>query len=153
MGEAHAAPAGGSGLGVRTRVRHRNREGQEEETRRHDPDQRSRWLRAMLLGRLRHPPASARPETTGLRPWRTVRAVLPIASEARLFEALRAGKLGVTFRRQAPVIRRFIADLPAPEVRLVVEIDGLCHDAGRRPMHVVVGAPAWEIHPTAQETQ
>jgi very-short-patch-repair endonuclease len=51
----------------------------------------------------------------------------PTASEARLFEALRGGRLGVSFRRQVPVLGRFIADLLAPEVRLVVEVDGLCH--------------------------
>jgi len=51
----------------------------------------------------------------------------PTASEARLFEALRGGRLGVSFRRQVPVVGRFIADLLAPEVRLVVEVDGLYH--------------------------
>jgi very-short-patch-repair endonuclease len=51
----------------------------------------------------------------------------PTSSEARLFEALRAGQLGVSFRRQVPVLGRFIADLVAPEVRLVVEVDGLYH--------------------------
>jgi very-short-patch-repair endonuclease len=53
----------------------------------------------------------------------------PTPSEARLFEALRAGKLGVSFRRQVPLLGRFIADLLAPEVRLVVEVDGLYHTA------------------------
>jgi very-short-patch-repair endonuclease len=51
----------------------------------------------------------------------------PTASEARLFEALRGGRLGVSFRRQVPVLGRFIADFLAPEVRLVVEVDGLYH--------------------------
>ncbi len=51
----------------------------------------------------------------------------PTSSEARLFEALRAGQLGVSFRRQVPLLGRFIADLLAPEVRLVVEVDGLYH--------------------------
>jgi len=51
----------------------------------------------------------------------------PTPSEARLFEALRGGRLGVAFRRQVPVLGRFIADLLAPEVRLVVEVDGLYH--------------------------
>jgi very-short-patch-repair endonuclease len=54
----------------------------------------------------------------------------PTPSEARLFEAVRGGRLGVTFRRQVPLAGRFIADLYAPEVKLVVEVDGLCH-AGR----------------------
>jgi very-short-patch-repair endonuclease len=51
----------------------------------------------------------------------------PTPSEARLFEALRGGKLGVAFRRQVPLLGRFIADLFAPQVRLVVEVDGGSH--------------------------
>jgi very-short-patch-repair endonuclease len=51
----------------------------------------------------------------------------PTTSEARLFEALREAQLGVTFRRQVPLLGRFIADLLAPEVKLVVEVDGLYH--------------------------
>src|SRR5580658_769591 len=35
----------------------------------------------------------------------------PTTSEARLFELLRSGQLGVTFRRQVPVLGRYIADL------------------------------------------
>ncbi len=46
----------------------------------------------------------------------------PTASEARLFEALRGGRLGVAFRRQVPVVGRFIADLLAHEVGLIVEV-------------------------------
>jgi very-short-patch-repair endonuclease len=51
----------------------------------------------------------------------------PTSSEARLFEAVRGGRLGVTFRRQVPLAGRFIADLYAAEVRLVVEVDGGYH--------------------------
>jgi very-short-patch-repair endonuclease len=51
----------------------------------------------------------------------------PTSSEARLFEAVRGERLGISFRRQVPLIGRFIADLYAPEVRLVVEVDGLYH--------------------------
>ena len=51
----------------------------------------------------------------------------PTASEARLFEALRGGRLGIGFRRQVPVLGRFIVDLLAAEVRLVVEVDGGYH--------------------------
>jgi leucyl-tRNA synthetase len=51
----------------------------------------------------------------------------PTASEARLFEAVRGERLGVSFRRQVPLLGRFIADLFAPEVRLVVEVDGAYH--------------------------
>jgi very-short-patch-repair endonuclease len=48
----------------------------------------------------------------------------PTESETRLFGALRAGQLGVSFRRQVPLLGRFIVDLIAPAVRLVVEVDG-----------------------------
>ena len=51
----------------------------------------------------------------------------PTSSEARLFSALRGKRLGVTFRRQVPLLGRFIADLYASELRLVVEIDGGYH--------------------------
>ncbi len=51
----------------------------------------------------------------------------PTASEARLFEALRGRRLGVTFRRQVPLLGRFIVDLYASEVKLIVEIDGGYH--------------------------
>jgi very-short-patch-repair endonuclease len=55
----------------------------------------------------------------------------PTASEARLFEALRGGALGVAFRRQVPLLGQYIVDLLAPEVRLVVEVDGGYHDERR----------------------
>ena len=51
----------------------------------------------------------------------------PTASEAKLFEAIRSEKLGVSFRRQVPLAGRFIADFYAAEVRLVVEVDGGYH--------------------------
>jgi very-short-patch-repair endonuclease len=51
----------------------------------------------------------------------------PTESEARLWEALRGGKLGVAFRRQVPVGGRYIADFLAPAVRVVVEVDGRNH--------------------------
>ena len=57
----------------------------------------------------------------------------PTASEARLFEAVRGARLGVSFRRQVPVAGRFIADLLAPELRLVVEVDGGYHAQRRDP--------------------
>jgi very-short-patch-repair endonuclease len=57
---------------------------------------------------------------------------VPTSSEARLFEALRGRRLGVAFRRQVPLLGRYIADLYAPAVRLVVEVDGGYHgDRGR----------------------
>jgi very-short-patch-repair endonuclease len=49
------------------------------------------------------------------------------ASEARLWSALSAGKLGVNFRRQVVLGNRFIVDFVAPQVRLVVEVDGSYH--------------------------
>jgi len=56
----------------------------------------------------------------------------PTPSEAKLFEAVRGGRLGVTFRRQVPLLGRFIADLFAPEVRLIVEVDGGYHGPRQR---------------------
>jgi very-short-patch-repair endonuclease len=51
----------------------------------------------------------------------------PTASEARLFEAVRGGRLGVAFRRQVAVLGRYIVDLLVPELKLVVEVDGGYH--------------------------
>jgi very-short-patch-repair endonuclease len=48
------------------------------------------------------------------------------ASEGRLWDELRGSRLGVAFRRQV-VIGQYIADLVAPSVRLVVEVDGGIH--------------------------
>ena len=56
----------------------------------------------------------------------------PTASEARLWSALSAGKLGVQFRRQVPLGNRFIVDFLAPQARLVVEVDGSYHGQRRR---------------------
>ena len=53
-------------------------------------------------------------------------------SERRIWEAIRAKKLGVEFRRQVPVAGRYVADFLAREVGLILEIDGECH-ARRRP--------------------
>jgi very-short-patch-repair endonuclease len=62
--------------------------------------------------------------------WRNRQALTD--SEAVLWEALRARKLGVQFRRQVPLCGRFIADFYAPVARLVVEVDGGSHH-GREP--------------------
>lgn len=48
----------------------------------------------------------------------------PTESEARLWSALKARQLGVSFRRQVAVGRQFIADFCAPSIRLLVEVDG-----------------------------
>lgn len=50
----------------------------------------------------------------------------PTFTEELLFNALRAARLGVSFRRQV-VIDRFVVDLVAPTARLIVEVDGLYH--------------------------
>ncbi|MEI9952821.1 MAG: DUF559 domain-containing protein [Pseudomonadota bacterium] len=41
-------------------------------------------------------------------------------SEARLWSALKARQLGVSFRRQIPVAGLFIADFLAPSIKLIV---------------------------------
>ena len=51
----------------------------------------------------------------------------PTATEAILWEELRARQLGPKFRRQVP-IGPFIADFVCAESRLVIEIDGESHD-------------------------
>jgi very-short-patch-repair endonuclease len=51
----------------------------------------------------------------------------PTESEARLWSALSAGKLGGRCRRQVVLGNRFIVDFVAPRVRLVVEVDGSYH--------------------------
>jgi very-short-patch-repair endonuclease len=48
-------------------------------------------------------------------------------SEALLWSALGARKLGVQFRRQVPLAGRYVVDFCAPAARLVVEVDGACH--------------------------
>ena len=52
--------------------------------------------------------------------------VSPTPKEARLWQALRGGQLGVRFRRQV-VLHTFIVDFFAPSVGLVVEVDGGVH--------------------------
>jgi very-short-patch-repair endonuclease len=53
------------------------------------------------------------------------------ASEARLWSALSARKLGVQFRRQIPLAGHFIVDFAAPSARLIVEVDGTSHTQRR----------------------
>jgi len=48
-------------------------------------------------------------------------------SEAALWRELRGGRLGVVFRRQVPLLGRYIADFCAPAACLVVEVDGPWH--------------------------
>ena len=48
--------------------------------------------------------------------------------EVLLWQRLRSRPAGVKFRRQHPV-GRFVADFYAPDARVIVEVDGLAHDA------------------------
>ena len=48
-------------------------------------------------------------------------------SEALLWARIRGRRLGVVFRRQVPLLGRFIADFLAPAERLVIEVDGGHH--------------------------
>jgi len=51
-------------------------------------------------------------------------------AEAILWRQLSGSALGVAFRRQVPV-DRYIVDLLAPVVKLVVEVDGCIHSVRR----------------------
>ncbi len=51
----------------------------------------------------------------------------PTLSERALWSALCGGQLGVWFRRQVPVVGKYIADFCAPSRRLIVEVDGPYH--------------------------
>jgi very-short-patch-repair endonuclease len=48
-----------------------------------------------------------------------------------LWRAVAAGRLGVYFRREVVLLGRFIVDMLAPSIRLVVEVDGRCHESRR----------------------
>jgi very-short-patch-repair endonuclease len=52
---------------------------------------------------------------------------LPTVSEQRLWEQLRGRRLGVRFRRQVPLLSRYVVDFLAPVAKVVVEVDGGCH--------------------------
>lgn len=53
----------------------------------------------------------------------------PTSGEAALWETLRKERMGVKFRRQAPMLG-FIADFYAPSIGLVIEVDGGYHHEG-----------------------
>ena len=53
----------------------------------------------------------------------------PSWPEQLLWHALRSGKLGVPFRRQVVVFPGFIVDFVAAKAKLVVEVDGKCHQS------------------------
>ena len=48
-------------------------------------------------------------------------------TEQLLWAQIRGRRLGVVFRRQVPLLGRFIADFLAPAQRLVIEVDGAYH--------------------------
>ena len=50
----------------------------------------------------------------------------PTESEAALWRLLKGRQLGVSFKRQVPLLG-YIVDFYASEARLVVEVDGGCH--------------------------
>ena len=92
-----------------------------------------------------------------LRPRARAMRSNPTSSEALLWQAVRARRLGVKFRRQHP-IGPFIVDFYAHEAALVVEIDGGVHTSAdqRRRDHLrdraleqgglrVVRVPAWRV--------
>jgi len=51
----------------------------------------------------------------------------PQGPEFLLWQELRGGQLGVSFRWQVVIGNRYIADFVAPSLRLVVEVDGGTH--------------------------
>jgi very-short-patch-repair endonuclease len=51
----------------------------------------------------------------------------PTLTEQLLWQRIRGRRLGVVFRRQVPLLGRFIADFYAPSQRLVIEVDGAYH--------------------------
>ncbi|HKO52554.1 MAG TPA: DUF559 domain-containing protein [Polyangiaceae bacterium] len=57
---------------------------------------------------------------------RAMRASLT-PSEALLWARIRGRRLGPVFRRQVPLLGRYIADFLAPAERLVIEVDGRHH--------------------------
>jgi very-short-patch-repair endonuclease len=78
---------------------------------------------------MRTTPSNARTRTLDDRAMHMRHA--PTTSEARIFEALRGRRLGVSFKRQVPLLGRYIVDLLCPEHRLVVEVDGGYHSERR----------------------
>ena len=54
------------------------------------------------------------------------------APQQMLWRAVAAARLGVYFRREVVLLGRFIVDMLAPSIRLVVEVDGRCHECRQR---------------------
>jgi very-short-patch-repair endonuclease len=74
--------------------------------------------------RARHLLISSTVATQWLQRYAAENRATPTESEARLWSALSARKLGVPFRPQAVLGNRFIVDFLARRARLVVEVDG-----------------------------
>src|SRR3954463_5743227 len=56
----------------------------------------------------------------------------PTFTEQLLWARIRGRRLGVAFRRQVPLLGRFIADFLAPAQGLVTEVDGAYHGERER---------------------
>ncbi len=56
----------------------------------------------------------------------------PTPTEQLLWQRIRGRRLVVVFRRQVPLLGRFIADFLAPAQRLVIEVDGAYHGERER---------------------
>ena len=54
------------------------------------------------------------------------------STEELLWARIRGRRLGVVFRRQVPLLERFIVDFLAPAERLVIEVDGAYHSERER---------------------
>ena len=54
--------------------------------------------------------------------------------EVLLWQRLKGSPQGIAFRKQHP-IGSYRADFYCPSARLVIEVDGISHDMGDRPMH------------------
>ena len=54
------------------------------------------------------------------------------STEELLWARIRGRRLGVAFRRQVPLLGRFIADFLAPAQRVVIEVDGAYHSERER---------------------
>jgi very-short-patch-repair endonuclease len=53
------------------------------------------------------------------------------AAESLLWEQIRGRRLGVLFKRQVPIGGRYVVDFLAPELGVVVEVDGAYHSRRR----------------------
>lgn len=91
------------------------------------------WRSARHLPLASPPPVGRGTEGEGFSrgPGMTVKAralrLNPTKAERVLWQVLRRDALGLRFRRQMPVLKRFILDFYAPSIRLAVEVDGSQH--------------------------